>query len=866
MPHPHHLSPLSAFSEHESASNLPHDHHSQYTHDDYDHDHNNYQDNYAQKQQHSGKPTENFKVSIRVRPRLPRERNSPSVIRYDNNTLVLSENYAANYDASVRDSMKSVSEMGTNLYPMHKFTFDKVMGEETTQEECYQAAAHDSVLSFLKGYNATILAFGCTSTGKTFTMEGGKEPQQRGVIPRATEEIFNYIQTQGNSKTKFLVRASYLQIYNEVISDLLKPERSNLQIREDKKKGIYVEGLSEWVVRNPAEVHGLLERGAQVRASAATRLNQLSSRSHAVFIIICEQSETTIVNENGEEIDIDTYKRLTQVHGQKMKGELRQKFKIGKLNLVDLAGSENIKFSGAKGLRLRETQSILTSLSALGQVIRALTDPKQSAASQKHIPYRNSKLTRLLTDSLGGNCKTHLISTVSPCLEIMHETLSTLRFANRAKNIQNHAQVNEDLDHRALLRKYEKELKRLRAQLSKKSNEHSTEGSPVDSKHVEELQEYARRAEEDKMAAVAALEKRSREFVQEKQAKRELEKKIALMQSQLLIGGEKIEETPVFRQLLKKEYERVHRVYSDKLNELERERQSIEEDKAQVDRYKHLLLKQRDIMIALTGRLNERDEIILQLQEELDAYDAHQRMLEETLDQKTAALLQTQKELRELQESKGLLKTGAQEELLQQQVKERDWYIERLKKQVETLKQRQASNDENKSQVDVLMNGSNTMDTKEVIKLRESNAKLMADLRHTEEENEKLRLNMQLLNSDSTTTSEQHNSGTVNQKDVEYLTQQLSIWKHSCENKEEEKQALKTIMEKKMLPAISEIYQSISRLHQYPPSDQEQITKETLSKLVVPLHKLVSASVNALKPSVSQQQSPQPQQTNRTAE
>lgn len=781
-----------------------------------DSDNEDYKDNEV-----SG-PRENFRVSIRIRPKLPRELNSPNVSNHEENQILLSENFA----------YLDESHQPSNLYPVYRFTFDNVLGENTSQETTYISCARDSVLSFLQGYNATILAYGCTSTGKTFTMEGGKNVDDRGIIPRATEEIFNYIQTKGNSKTKFLVRASYLQIYNETISDLLKPERSNLNIREDKKKGIYVEGLSEWVVRSPSEVYGLLERGSQARSSAATLLNMLSSRSHAVFIIICEQSETTIVTEDGREMDIDTYKRIVQTQNPQLKGEARQKFRIGKLNLVDLAGSENVKFSGAKGARLRETQSILTSLSALGQVIRALTDP-QPKGSTKHIPYRNSKLTRLLTDSLGGNCKTHLISTISPCLEIMHETLSTLRFANRAKNIQNNAQINEDLDHRALLRKYEKELKRLRQELEKRSSD-----SPgiVSNKYLEELQEYARRAEEDKMAAVAALERRSREFVAEKQAKRELEKKIALMQSQMLIGGEKIEETPAFRQLLKKEYERVHRVYNDKLSELERERQSIEEDKAQVDRYKHLLLKQRDIMIALTGRLNERDEIILQLQEELDAYDAHQRMLEESLDQKSNSLMEVQKELKNLQEEKGLLNpVSNQEQILQQQLDERDWFIDRLKKQIETLKQTQ------NQQSEIVVS---TTDL-ESIQLREMNVKLQAELKESQEEIEQLKLNFQLLNGKSNDTSSSTN--------IDSIQKQLEIWKKVSLKKDEEKQALKTILEKKVLPALSDIYKNITQLQKNATEEQEMLAKETAIKLIVPLHKLVAASAHALNLSDSPQ-------------
>jgi kinesin family protein 3/17 len=229
-----------------------------------------------------------------------------------------------------------------------------------------------------------------------------------------------------------MVRASYLQIYNEVISDLLKPGWNSLPIREDKKKGVFVEGLSEWAVRSPRDIYALMKDGMRNRATAATRMNDVSSRSHAVFIIIVEQMQKK--NKN---------------------------VKVGKLNLVDLAGSERVSVTGATGQRLEESKKINQSLSCLGNVISALTDSK----GRPHIPYRDSKLTRLLEDSLGGNCKTTMIAMISPAYDAYSESLSTLKFATRAKKIKNRAKINEDLDQRALLRKYEQELKKLRKQL-----------------------------------------------------------------------------------------------------------------------------------------------------------------------------------------------------------------------------------------------------------------------------------------------------------------------------------------------------------------------------------------------------------------
>lgn len=409
-----------------------------------------------------------------------------------------------------------------------------------------------------------------------------------------------------------MIRASYLQIYNEVIFDLLRTDRSNLQIREDKRKGVFVEGLSEWAVRSPTDIYGLMKKGQQSRATAATKLNDVSSRSHAVFIIVVEQM-SIISDENGNKNpknfeNEDAFKHI----------------KVGKLNLVDLAGSERLSITGATGKRLEECKKINQSLSALGNVIAALTDRKPRA----HIPYRDSKLTRLLEDSLGGNCKTTMMAMVSPAYSSFAESLSTLKFAHRAKSIKNNARINEDVDQRTLLRKYEVELKKLRRELEEKSI------NVMNKELLYKLEDEKRKAEEDKAAAIVALEARSKEVIQEKEEKKRLEDKIKAMSSQLLLGGQKIEESPQFLSALEERQKVIKEEYEKKLRDLEREREQIEEDKTEVDRYKQLLLKQRDIMVALTARLNERDETIMQLQEELDAYDRIHKETEDVLEKK----------------------------------------------------------------------------------------------------------------------------------------------------------------------------------------------------------------------------------------
>jgi kinesin family protein 3/17 len=231
----------------------------------------------------------------------------------------------------------------------------------------------------------------------------------------------------------------------------------------------------------------------------------------------------------------------------------------------------------------------------------------------------------------------------------MQETISTLNFANRAKNIRNEAKVNEDLDQKSLLRKYERELKKLRAELEERNK------NVVDKRRLLELDEQRRRAEADKMTAIRALEATSLEFMHEKEEKKKLEQRIAMLMGQMLRGdktgpdggpgreGEGVSLNPEIHIMMKEQQEKLSKEYQFKLADLERERETIEEEKAQVDRYKQLLLKQRDIMIALTQRLVERDEQIMALQDELDAYDSHHKELEEKLDEKTAMLIKLQR-------------------------------------------------------------------------------------------------------------------------------------------------------------------------------------------------------------------------------
>ncbi|CAD8131976.1 unnamed protein product [Paramecium pentaurelia] len=549
------------------------------------------------KQKEKEGSNENLRVVIRIRPPMAREIKDGKFISTvqaapDNQQLCIFDYHAIEL---VPDEELEAFVQNPANYTIHQFTFDYVYDQESTQVEVYETTAALSVDSTLQGYNSTIIAYGQTGTGKTYTMHGFSftpNSDQLGIIPRSLHNIFTHIQMKSNSMTTFMVRASYLQIYNESISDLLRPDHQQLNIREDKKRGVFVENLSEWAVRSPPEIYQLMRRGNAKRVTASTRMNDTSSRSHAVFIITVEQIEETPEGKRA---------------------------RVGKLNLVDLAGSERVRVTGATGIRLEESKKINQSLSALGNVISALTELKQP---KSHIPYRDSKITRLLEDSLGGNCKTTFMAMISPAIEAFNESLSTLKFANRAKNIRNTPMVNQDQDQGALLRKYQLEIQKLKQELEERSK------MPIDSM-VSEIEKERQKALEDKQEVMSAYEQRNRDLVQEREMRKQLEEKISALNSQMLVGGQKIEETPQFQNALEQQQKIIRQQYQEKLQELEKERQNIEEDKAQTDKYKQLLLKQRDIMIALTNRLNERDETILQLQEELEAYDKLQKELED---------------------------------------------------------------------------------------------------------------------------------------------------------------------------------------------------------------------------------------------
>ncbi|XP_021743691.1 kinesin-like protein KIN-7C, mitochondrial isoform X2 [Chenopodium quinoa] len=354
------------------------------------------------------KPKENVTVTVRFRPLSAREMKQGNEIAW-----------YADGDCTVRN------EVNPNI----AYAFDRVFGPATTTRHVYDIAAHHVVSGAMEGINGTIFAYGVTSSGKTHTMHGlQKSP---GIIPLAVKDVFEIIQeTPGR---EFLLRVSYLEIYNEVINDLLDPAGQSLRIREDTQ-GTYIEGIKDEVVLSPAHALSLIATGEAHRHVGSNNFNLLSSRSHTIFTLTIESSP----------------------HGQSQ-GE--EDVSLSQLHLIDLAGSESSKIE-TNGLRRKEGSYINKSLLTLGTVISKLTDGKAS-----HIPYRDSKLTRLLQSSLSGHGRISLICTVTPASGHSEETHNTLKFAHRSKHVEIKASQNKILDEKSLIKKYQKEILSLKQEL-----------------------------------------------------------------------------------------------------------------------------------------------------------------------------------------------------------------------------------------------------------------------------------------------------------------------------------------------------------------------------------------------------------------
>ena len=350
----------------------------------------------------------------------------------------------------------------------YRFKFDRIFPPSSTQEDIYNFGVKGIIDSVLDGYNGTVLAYGQTSSGKTYTMQGEMNNNStQGIIPRMIEHVFDFIHSQEGSE--FMIKVSMIEIYLEKIRDLLDLSRVNLQVRENFSKGIYVDGCSERYVGCPEDVYAALKIGSNNRAQAATLMNEHSSRSHSIFILT--------INQNNKKEGFS---------------------KVGKLYLVDLAGSEKLSKTGATGLTVEEAKLINKTLTTLGRVIYNLTDGKSH-----HVPYRDSKLTRVLQESLGGNSKTCLIITCSPSIYNESETLSTLRFGLRAKEIKNKPKINKEVtvaELQKLVDKLKENLKKANNRITQLENFIRQNGLrvPESSYKIEEDEEEKRKEIEEK--------------------------------------------------------------------------------------------------------------------------------------------------------------------------------------------------------------------------------------------------------------------------------------------------------------------------------------------------------------------------------
>ncbi|KAG1875275.1 P-loop containing nucleoside triphosphate hydrolase protein [Suillus tomentosus] len=490
-------------------------------------------------------------VAIRCRRRSDREIQ-------ENSPIIVSSNGAKSQEVTIETSTP-VSSLGViTLAPTRTYPFDLVFGPEADQATIYHEVVSPMLDEVLTGYNCTLFAYGQTGTGKTYTMQGdltptpmGNPSSQAGMIPRVLFRLFHQLET---SAIDYSVKISFVELYNEELRDLLASEMSapagstqpmgkggpadnqaGLKIFDDaSKKGVFIQGLEEIPVKDAADALALLTKGSHRRQIAATKFNDHSSRSHSVFAITIHTKETSSM---GDDL-----------------------LKVGKFNLVDLAGSENIGRSGAENKRAREAGMINQSLLTLGRVINALVE------RSTHVPYRESKLTRLLQDSLGGRTKTYIIATISPARSNMEETLSTLDYAIRAKSIRNKPEINQRMTRNSLLKEYVAEIERLKAdvlaarekngiffseetwnQLTVEQELRQTEMEEA-KKQVEIGESQLRSVREEFEQSIALLMKTDGELKQVKEQLKEAEGELDVREGQLKIAKGALEEEIVVRQ------------------------------------------------------------------------------------------------------------------------------------------------------------------------------------------------------------------------------------------------------------------------------------------------------------------------------
>ncbi|XP_069052336.1 kinesin heavy chain [Lepisosteus oculatus] len=492
------------------------------------------------------------------------------------------------------------------------YVFDRVLPPNTVQENVYNACAKQIVKDVLGGYNGTIFAYGQTSSGKTHTMEGKlHDPQLMGIIPRIAHDIFDHIYSM-DENLEFHIKVSYFEIYLDKIRDLLDVSKTNLAVHEDKNRVPYVKGCTERFVSSPEEVMDVIDEGKANRHVAVTNMNEHSSRSHSIFLINIKQE------------NVETEKKLS-----------------GKLYLVDLAGSEKVSKTGAEGAVLDEAKNINKSLSALGNVISALAE-----GTKTHVPYRDSKMTRILQDSLGGNCRTTIIICCSPSVFNEAETKSTLMFGQRAKTIKNTVSLNLELTAEEWKKKYEKEkeknkslkavIQRLETELSRWRN---GEAVPEDEQLSEREQKSLETCDNtpiiDNLAPSIALVST--------EEKRKYEEEISKLYKQLDDKDDEINQQSQLAEKLKQQMLDQEELLASTRRDYEKIQEELTrlqmENEAAKDEVKEVLQALEELAVNYDQKSQEVE----------DKTRANEQLADE-LAQKTTSLLSVQRELHQLQE------------------------------------------------------------------------------------------------------------------------------------------------------------------------------------------------------------------------
>eukprot|EP00899_Mesostigma_viride_P014683 jgi/Mesvir1/23215/Mv22674-RA.2 len=602
----------------------------------------------------NGAPIERVRVTVRVRP--PTE---DEIAAHGGKTVV---------DTDVENGKLTVLRRG-GVVEVNEYTMDAVLPPSCTQGDVYLHAAKPVVEDVLQGYNGTVMAYGQTGAGKTYTLSSVNAASV-GIIPRATAEVF--VAAQMDEEYDYRMFMSYIQIYMEMIQDLIRPENQNMQIREGDN-GVYIEGVEEVEVSGVEDCLKLIQLGERNRVFAFTKLNAHSSRSHAIVMLSVE-------------------KRLKKEFSHRQTASQRNKVIIGKLFLVDLAGSERLKKSGSQGQRASEAKSINLSLTVLGKCINA------RAMGESHIPFRDSKLTRLLQESLGGNAKTSLIINIAPCPEHADETINSLMFGQRAMKVKTRAIVNEEVDYRQLsenlqneLDTHDERLHTMEAIVLTKEEELAVAYAKVqlfeeEKKRLEaqaeaerrEMQEAARALETQWVDRVKETEKEYREKVADtEQSKQQVEAQLRQTKEELddvysqrdglteTLGLTKSKVTKLEKKLAEMEAKYAETVQRSEMSG--RQAEALFLRKAEADRRNNAArVIQRAVRVrqfaALQGELSntlaegkaraERDAArIRQLEQQLEASQAREKGLESNVSDLQADVARLKKEVAALNES-----------------------------------------------------------------------------------------------------------------------------------------------------------------------------------------------------------------------